>query len=225
MNINITANHVVHPKSETFVCEVPPICSLCRTSYNPSILSASYNDNMHMNNSYKYRVFVAYYCSACEKCFYATYCGDYTKHMKCESISPMNSSQEKFDKYIENISPMFCIIYNQALEAESHNLTELTGIGYRRALEFLVKDFLIHRNPDEAETIKSQPLGKCIQSIDNKSINTLAEKSAWLGNDHAHYISKHADKTVEDLKKLINATQYFIAMTGVLEDAQTIEKA
>lgn len=39
--------------------------------------------------------------------------------------------------------------------------------------------------------------------IDKRVISQLAERVAWLGNDHAHYISKHPDKDLNDLKKIL----------------------
>ena len=37
---------------------------------------------------------------------------------------------------------MFLTIYNQSLSAEDNNLDQIAGIGYRKALEFLIKDYL-----------------------------------------------------------------------------------
>ena len=54
---------------------------------------------------------------------------------------------------------------------------------------------------------------KCIKSyIDNQRITELAEKSAWLGNDEAHYVKKHEDYTILDMKHFIQALVYFISM-------------
>lgn len=57
---------------------------------------------------------------------------------KSEPISP---SCKEFDSEIQEISPSFVKIYNQALAAEELNLSEIAGMGYRKSLEFLIKDF------------------------------------------------------------------------------------
>jgi hypothetical protein len=48
-----------------------------------------------------------------------------------------------FSETIAKLSPVFCETYDQAARAEENGLTQICGAGYRRALEFLVKDFAI----------------------------------------------------------------------------------
>lgn len=44
-----------------------------------------------------------------------------------------------FNKIIEKVSPKFREIYSQASRAENLGLNEITGLGYRKALEFFNK--------------------------------------------------------------------------------------
>lgn len=78
--------------------------------------------------------------------------------------------------------------------------------GYRKALEFLIKDCLISINPDEREKIEKLWLGEAIKKIGNKNIQICAERAAWLGNDEIHYLRVWADKDIEHLKDLIDLT-------------------
>lgn len=55
-----------------------------------------------------------------------------------------------------------------------------------------------------------------------KNVKLLAERSAWIGNDEAHYIRKQEDRNVSDLKVFIQACVYFIAMTLVTDDAASM---
>lgn len=97
------------------------------------------------------------------------------------------------------------------------------GLGYRKALEFLIKDFAIHKQPDEEEAIKNKPLMQCIKNyISDDRIITLAERSAWIGNDEAHYIRKQEDRDVSDMKNFIQAIVYFIGMVLITEDAASM---
>ena len=106
---------------------------------------------------------------------------------------------------------MFVQIYSEAHTAEESNLKEIRGMGYRKALEFLIKDYAIKLHPDDEETIKSTPLAKCIDSyIDNSRIKSLAKASAWLGNDETHYVRKHDDYDLESLKAFLKAAESFI---------------
>jgi len=124
----------------------------------------------------------------------------------------------KFDDQIEIISPSFISIYGEAELSEQENLKEICGMGYRKALEFLIKDYLIKKlSGDERELkekeIKEKLLGKCIEElIDDPRIREIAKRAAWLGNDETHYFKIWKDKDLEDLKKLINLTVHFIIM-------------
>ena len=56
-------------------------------------------------------------------------------------VQPNNPTRRDFSEEIEKISPAFVNIYNQAYAAEQLQLDEISGVGYRKALEFLIKDY------------------------------------------------------------------------------------
>lgn len=122
---------------------------------------------------------------------------------------PNSLEKKEFSDNINDISEMFSIIYNQALEAETRKLDQIAGMGYRKSLEFLIKDFLISERNDEEE-IKSKLLGNCIKLIDNTNIKNVAERAIWLGNDETHYVRKWLDKDIKDLKILIDLCLFHI---------------
>jgi len=121
---------------------------------------------------------------------------------------------------IKGISPDFCAIYEQAQKAEQHGLELVAGPGYRKALEFLIKDYIISgfTEKDEAlaakkDTVEKTQLGTCIAThIKNENIKGIAKRAAWLGNDETHYVRKWEDKDLQDLKKLIRLTLHWIEM-------------
>jgi len=116
-----------------------------------------------------------------------------------------------FEDQIIKISPSFVEIYNQAYASEQQGLDQICGMGYRKSLEFLIKDFLINEKPDAASEIKNELLGKCINKyVDEPRIKSAAEKAAWLGNDETHYVRKWSSKDINDLKILIELTVYWI---------------
>jgi len=109
------------------------------------------------------------------------------------------------------LSPAFVQIFGEAEFAEQEELMQICGVGYRKALEFLIKDYLIKKKPDKEEFIKKKFLGNCIkEDIDNLKIKQIAEKATWLGNDETHYIRRWEDKDLKDLKILINITVHYI---------------
>lgn len=79
-------------------------------------------------------------------------------------MSPSVYAQEQFSENIIALSPEFNKIYNQSLHAEQASLSEICGVGYRKALEFLIKDFCISENAPDTEKIKKMPLMQCISA-------------------------------------------------------------
>lgn len=77
-------------------------------------------------------------------------------------IIPPLSVKDDFSDEIKDISPSFVRIYKQAAESELLSLHELSGMGYRKALEFLIKDFIVYLDPNEHAKI----LKKSFQSAD-----------------------------------------------------------
>ncbi len=151
---------------------------------------------------------------------YTGYGNDYSRKV----LSAPNRFEEKsFEEGIKILSPDFVEIYNQSLHAESLGLNRIAGVGYRKAVEFLIKDFAISNNPDNTEGIKSMFLSNCINTyIDNEKIKSLATKTVWLGNDETHYLRKHTDRDIDDLKNFIEAVVYFINIEIIYQDSETI---
>lgn len=116
------------------------------------------------------------------------------------------SNKRKFSTLIKQMSSRFIRIYNQALVAEKNGLNEICGLGYRKAFEILLKDYLIKKH-DESEhnKIKKLFVSQCINNyVTSDEIKLLSHRVFWLGNDHAHYIKRWHGKSLKDLKDLID---------------------
>lgn len=113
----------------------------------------------------------------------------------------------QFSDPIQTISPGFCAIYAEAAAAEAGELTQICGLGYGKALEFIVKDYSKRENPSHHSEIERCSLSRCIKDfVRDSSIRDSAELATWLRNDEAHYQRKYVTKDVSDLKKLIALT-------------------
>jgi hypothetical protein len=98
-------------------------------------------------------------------------------------------------------------VFRQAAHAEAYGLTEVAGVGYRKALEYLVKDYCISKKPAQAEKIKGKFLANVIaQDLDNSNVQACALRATWLGNDEAHYVRRWEERDIQDLKLLIELT-------------------
>jgi hypothetical protein len=126
---------------------------------------------------------------------------------------PWSPQGRQFAPSIVETSPLFGSIYNQAAAAEAYGLPDVAGPGFRKALEFLVKDYAIALHPDDAVWIRSALLAPVIaKHFANTSMAVVFSRAAWLGNDETHYERRWVDHDIDDLKKLIDASVHFIEM-------------
>ena len=75
---------------------------------------------------------------------------------------PRDGTKREFSEIITKISQNFCDIYNEATLAEQMGWMQICGVGYRKAFEFLIKDYLVKAHPDRKTDIEAKFLGKCI---------------------------------------------------------------
>lgn len=208
----------------TFEYPSPRKCPLCDCGINAQPLSSF----SIKNDNYIYHVFILFFCHHCETCFMGIYtCFDphygYKNELRQEFLVPKGNDITSYSKNISSLSPQFIKIYNQAEQAEQWGLDEICGMGYRKSLEFLVKDFSILITPKKSEDIKIQPLGSCINDyIDSKRIKSLAKAATWLGNDETHYVRKHHDYDINTLKAFISAMVTFIDSELAYIDAEKL---
>ncbi|WP_333683358.1 hypothetical protein, partial [Enterocloster lavalensis] len=73
--------------------------------------------------------------------------------------------------------------------------------------------------PSEKLAIINKTLSKCIDDyISEPKIKTMAKGAVWLGNDETHYQRRWADKDVNDMKKLIDLTLYWMNFERLTEE-------
>jgi hypothetical protein len=188
--------------------KIPDKCPFCHKAITPNIL---------IGHTHVYNLEVIMFCpnEDCGKVFIGYY------RLNPPSPVPQFSGEttkgtletKKFSEKINEISSAFVKIYDQAYIAEQQDLKEICGVGYRKALEFLIKDYVILNHDDEKEKIEKTQLGNVIENFVNDTrIQSVAKRAAWLGNDETHYIRKWEGKNLDDLKKLIDLTVHWIEM-------------
>src|SRR5690606_14162763 len=118
---------------------------------------------------------------------------------------PRHISTSTHSPEISTLSPQFVEIYGQAEISEQLGLQQICGLGYRKSVEFLVKDYCLSQVTEgDKQAVLSAALMQCISRyIDDARIKSVAARATWLGNDEAHYVRKWLDKDVTDLKVLI----------------------
>lgn len=155
-----------------------------------------------------------YQCTreACQNGFFGYYGQkDATNTLHLLRCAPISPKKTAWDDTIKLVSPNFVEIYDQAIAAESFELDQIAGGGLRKALEFLIKDFLIRRTPAKKTAIEKTMLGPCIQNfVDDEMLKQAALRATWLGNDETHYVRRWEDKDISHLKRLIKLTVLWI---------------
>ena len=118
--------------------------------------------------------------------------------------------------------PDFSKIFSEASECEKQGLFTIAGTGYRKALEFLVKDYLQKEQNLTKEAIGECRLEKCCQKIEFEPIQKLANAATWLGNDETHYVVKHPEYDIDQMKSFLYALISSIHNKYELEKAEEL---
>jgi len=181
-------------------------CPYCETHVLPTYMLLADVD-LHRCN-------VFCQCTNCRETLVLEYERFNVSEFRFKQIHPNPTlKKESFSDTIKDISPLFSDIYNQAYGAYQLGLNHVCGMGFRKALEFLIKDYAIRMRPDAEESIKKALLGVCINNyVDDVRIKEMANRATWLGNDETHYVKLYDDRDVTHLMTLIKITIHWIEM-------------
>ena len=214
------------------IATMPNQCPSCSLRIKPEFIKGFFYPNSnYLSAGDSKTIWQIFWCPACENLFLKTFIAS-ARHddppIQLTSLDytvkffPVPCNNISFSAGIEALSPSFIKIYHQAEKAENDGLDEICGIGYRKSLEFLVKDYLCDKFPEEIEKIQSEPLGAALNRIENGQIYTLASRATWIGNDQTHYVRKHEGSDVEQMKRFINAMVHYIDSELAFKEAEEI---
>ena len=196
--------------------DLPDICPWCDRGISPILLTnTSSVEGSEVG-------FIAA-CPVCKHLFFSLY--TVFEHYRGNLSSQMLSSpqiqlpQSPIPPEIKQHYPDFYQIYEQASVAEIGGLDKICGMAYRKALEILVKQYLIQQTPDNEEVLLNEPLGRSIARIHFEKIRNLAKAISWIGNDQTHTVQKHPDYNIPEMKKFMLALCHLIVAEYVADDA------
>lgn len=182
-----------------FPLEKPMLCPHCN-AYEDGII-ADKRTFSYVDESYIGTVF--YRCTHCRKHYLVVYKIDKkARKTTFEQFFPPYQAEKYENPIVEELSPRFIDSYNQALRAESIKDFELAAIGYRHALECLVKDYAIKELKKSADEVVNKTLAQAIGDyLGEKDLVATADVVRILGNDYAHYERRYPEHDFLLLKR------------------------
>lgn len=193
------------------------ICPLCSHAIDPQYI---FGREIEYDNE-EFCCILVFRCTHCKDVFVARYNCDGSFY-NLIYLHPNKIANIEFSDEIKNVSPQFIKIYSQAQFAEQNNIDELCGIGYRKSLEFLIKDFLIKIQHKDESSIKMKLLAECIDLLDNSKLKKAAKGATWIGNDETHYKRRNVNHNITHLKKFIGVTASFIRDEIIYKEIETL---
>lgn len=188
----------------------PPCCPYCSKVTHLDFVDGYHSmpvDDMHS-------LLVALFsCADCRRIFPAYYSAadDSFVCTLPDCIFPMQLPDSVVSDY-----PAFADIVRQAGIAEARGLDSVAGIAYRKALEFLIKDYLLQSSVGNSSAVPDMSVSQCISLLPDGPLKSLCKRAVWLGNDYAHYKKLFPEYNLADLKTLIQAVAGIIATESVL---------
>lgn len=144
-------------------------------------------------------------CTSCGKTFFFA-----TEYAKGKEYTPITIPSISFVSYtneiLSSISERFIDMYNQALQSEFVGNIELAAIGFRTALEILIKDFAINELGKDPDAVSKKKLCDAIGEylLGQQELVATADVVRILGNDYTHYKRKFPEHDFELLKGYMN---------------------
>jgi len=174
--------------------------------------------DIYNENQTYFNIISIYQCPCCHRGFVVMHnlvrqdMMYYYSYIECsQTVFPIANPNLEVKENIQKISPRFYETYIQCLRAKSSGLNKLYGMGFRKSLEYLVKDFAIYENPEDKEKIESMKFHNCIEEyFKNSDAKTALLAAKWLGNNETHYVNNNDEKCIQLLENLIEDTIYHI---------------
>jgi len=200
MNIKRT----ISAQNHSYPVDVPDACPICHRHSEMQVVGADEVDG----GTGVQAIFRCAY-SGCKQFFFGYY-GPKTNGSLLY-IRPVKPNITTFPEAVSALSPAFQSIFCEAEEASQFGLNQIAGPGYRKAFEFLIKDYAKSLSPDRSAEIEAKFAGAIVGDfVADPRIQAVAKRALWLGNDETHYLKKWTDHDVSDLVTLIKLTANWI---------------
>ena len=187
----------------------------------------SYHDIAN-NEQSEFTIFAIHLCPHCLKGFVVEHkmkIDTNENFSKIKEIShiqyPVTPKSFAVDNRVKRISKRFCDIYKQSLQAKECRLSEIYGMGLRKSMECLVKDYAVYTSQDTEEKISRKNLAECISCyIQDSDIQTLATSCRKIGNNETHWKNENDISDIRLMEQVMECIITYIANKVTVLDAQ-----
>ena len=190
--------------------EIPDVCPHCKRLVVLAFGNLTFNRQRE-------EIQAVFFCSyqECAGIVMGYYSIDMTGFGRLKNTEPPLLTENEVPDFAKELSPNFVSIYKEASEAQARGLEQIAGPGFRKAGEFLIKDYAksLITETDEAKkqemekAIETKFVGKVVDEfIGDIRVQKVARRVFWIGNDETHYLRKWTDKDIGDLLTLIKLT-------------------
>lgn len=184
-------------ENNSYQVDYPDKCPICHHHGEISVVQTL----AEPNNA---GVQVVFQCAfyGCKSYFIGYYAPPRQSELK--TLKPQKPELTSFPDSIRELSPDFVSIYEEADEVLLLGLSQIAGPGFRKAFEFLIKDYAKSLKPDDSERIERLFSGNVVSEfVADPRIQSVAKRALWLGNDETHYLKKWTSHDINDLTTLI----------------------
>ena len=195
-------------KDRFWIDKLPESCPFCHKLVTPDIKASNYNTSATDTHKDLITLELFVVCSniLCQNSYIGYYNMICNNEFEFSNTSKGVCKKRVFSTQINSMSKKFSVIYNQAYAAEQNDLFEICGMGYRKALEFLIIDYYILLNPNNQHIIGETFISSIINEfIEDDVFKQVSLRAIWLCNDETHYARKHKDYNLNDIKKIIDS--------------------
>lgn len=187
--------------------EIPSHCPYCHTEVLFEEIYGTHNRTGY------------YYLVECPKCNCCSILHAPNSSSSIFNITPDQKLVIELPKHIRELSPKFCETYTQAVKAENFGLNELVGLGFSKAIECLVYDYLVKVQNDTPVTNFAQNINKLKDFTDATIQLSLAK---FVRNDEIHP-EKQSNFNLDDMKDAIECLiTFFDAKYATFKLAQKL---
>ena len=209
---------------------IPDVCPICEYLGIQTIVGVSdvVKGSLKYTENYRALQDMVICDTICEHCkmpsAYAVVMNTFGTAINAKLIIPLPQidSSLAIPKAVEELSNKFVRAYHDAYSSEQMGLSDISGMGYRKALECLVTDYCMKKLNVSKENAENWRLAKLIDQIPDDRIKKVAQASSWIGNDETHYFRQNPDYDIEDLKAWLGVFINYVEMSSRIDEAQEL---